>query len=181
MSTGYNKIFWGFIFITFHINLGSIQILPNFIGYMIIYYGIKKLSEDYKVKSLEESSKYCSILIMMAFITLVISFAISPEGINNIYFDIIWMNVFNIVEIMMIYKLLDGSSEVLRVKDNTLYDNYNKISIYIALASIVTVGNTINMIFVSEILGVCIVILALALRGWIIVLARKLHNKLQVV
>ena len=119
---------------------------------------------------------------MMAFITLVISFAISPEGINNIYFNIIWMNVFNIVEIMMIYKLLDGSSEVLRIKDNTLYYNYsNEISIYIALASIVTVGNTVNMVFVSEILGVCIVILALALRGWIIVLARKLHNKLQVV
>ena len=49
MTTGYNKIFWGFIFLIFHINLGSIKLLPDFISYIIIYFGIKELLEEYKL------------------------------------------------------------------------------------------------------------------------------------
>lgn len=90
------------------------------------------------------------------------------------------MNVFNIVEIIMIYKLLVGSSEILKIKNNDLYDNYNnKISIYLIIASIITVGNTINMIFYSAVIGGCIVFLALALRLWIIILVRRMYNLLK--
>ena len=116
----------------------------------------------------------------MAFIRLVINFSIGSEMINNIYFNIIWMNVFNIVEIIMIYKLLVSNNEILNIKNNNLYENYNnKISMYIIIASIITVGNTINMIFYSEVIGGCIVLLALALRLWIIMLVRKMHNLLK--
>ncbi|MBM6819187.1 hypothetical protein H6A19_07535 [Clostridium saudiense] len=80
----------------------------------------------------------------------------------------------------MIYKLLVGSSEILKIKNNDLYDNYNnKISIYLIIASIITVGNTINMIFYSAVIGVCIVFLALALRLWIIILVRRMYNLLK--
>ncbi len=90
------------------------------------------------------------------------------------------MNVFNIVEIIMIYKLLVSNNEILNIKNNNLYENYNnKISMYIIIASIITVGNTINMIFYSEVIGGCIVLLALALRLWIIMLVRKMHNLLK--
>lgn len=180
MSTGYNKIFWGFIFLTFHISLGSIKFLPDFVSYIIIYYGIKELVKEYKLNSLKEASKGCSILIFMSFIKLLITFLISQEGINNIYFNIIWMNIFNIAEIIMIYKLLVGNSEILKIKNNDLYERYNnKISIYIIIASIITVGNTINMVFYSDVIGVCIVLLALGLRCWIIILVRKMYKLFQ--
>ena len=180
MSTGYNKIFWGFIFLTFHINLGSVELLPDFFNYIIIYYGIKELLEEYKLNSLKEASKGCSILIFMSFIKLLITFLISQEGINNIYFNIIWMNVFNIAEMIMIYKLLIGNSEILKIKNSDLYDNYNnKISLYIIIASVIAVGNTINMIFYLNTIGVFIVLLGLALRLWIIILVKKMKNLLQ--
>ncbi|WP_196000478.1 hypothetical protein [Clostridium sp. 1001271B_151109_B4] len=54
--------------------------------------------------------------------------------------------------------------------------DYNKISIYIIIASIITVGNTINMVFYSDVIGVCIVLLALGLRCWIIILVRKMSK-----
>lgn len=180
MTTGYNKIFWGFIFLTFNINLGSIKLLPDFISYIIIYFGIKELLEEYNLGSLKKASNCDSVLIFMAFIRLVINFSIGSEMINNIYFNIIWMNVFNIVEIIMIYKLLVSNNEILNIKNNNLCENYNnKISMYIIIASIITVGNTINMIFYSEVIGGCIVLLALALRLWIIMLVRKMHNLLK--
>lgn len=50
MNNGYKKIFWGFVFATFHINLGAIQIVPTFIGYIIIYLGIEKIAKDYNLK-----------------------------------------------------------------------------------------------------------------------------------
>lgn len=177
MSEGYNKIFWGFIFITFHINLGSIQVLPNFIGYLIIYFALEKISEEYDMKVFKESAKYCSVLIVMSFLSLLMGFASNIELINNTVFNIIWMNIFNIVELIMIYKLLCGSSEILKIKNNSLSDSYsNKTGIYVILASIVTVANTINNIFVSEGLNVCVVILALSLRIWIILLNREIYK-----
>lgn len=39
-ETGYNKIFWGLIFTIVNINLGPIDILPNFIGYLLILSGL---------------------------------------------------------------------------------------------------------------------------------------------
>lgn len=75
MTTGYNKIFWGFIFLTFHINLGSIKLLPDFISYTVIYFGIQELKEEYKLDSLKQASNCDSILIFMAFVRLIITFS----------------------------------------------------------------------------------------------------------
>ena len=66
MNSGYNKIFWGFIFLIFHINLGSIKLLPDFISYMVIYFGIKELLDQYKLESLKQSANCASILIFMS-------------------------------------------------------------------------------------------------------------------
>lgn len=176
MGNGYNKIFWGFIFVTCHINLGSIQILPDFIGYLIIYAGMKSLAEEHKVKSLEQSTKYCSILAFMSFLILAITFAGSESIINNMFFNIIWMNVFGVVEIIMIYKLLEGTNEILKNNENSLYDDFiNKINIYVILAAIGMVSNNINYVFMSNILIIVTTILLLALRIWLIVLNRKMY------
>lgn len=46
MEYGYKKIFWGFIFTFLDINLGTFDILPNFLGYYFIYLGCVKLAEE---------------------------------------------------------------------------------------------------------------------------------------
>lgn len=172
MREGYKKIFWGFIFVTIHINLGCIQILPNFIGYMLIYYGIKRLNADNNINALEDSSKYCLSLVIMSLISFILSFT-NTNIINNIYFNIIWINILNILEIVMIYKLLYGSCE--RVKnDNNIY--IKKISIYVLLSTIAAVFNNIYVIFMSDLLSVIIVIYELALRLWIISLISKMYK-----
>lgn len=177
MSEGHKKIFWGFIFITFHVNLGNVEVLPNFIGYIIICYGIEKAVKEYEFKSLEQSAKCCSILLFMSFLSLVLIFGIGESITNNIFFNLIWTNIFNIVEMIMIYKLLCGNSEILKKEDNILYDKYNnRISIYIVLAAIASVSYNINAIFMSEILVIFIVVLQLALRLWIILLSREMYK-----
>lgn len=44
----YNKLFWGMMFIIFDINLGTINILPNFIGYILIYAGLNSLEKQHE-------------------------------------------------------------------------------------------------------------------------------------
>lgn len=41
-----NKIFWGLIFIFVHINIGAMDILPNFIGYLLISSGMQEVGES---------------------------------------------------------------------------------------------------------------------------------------
>lgn len=42
-----NKIFWGLIFLFFNINLGNINILPTFLGYILIFLGLNELGGKY--------------------------------------------------------------------------------------------------------------------------------------
>lgn len=48
-ESGYNKIFIGMLFIIFDLNLGLINILPDFIGYMFIYAGLSILTPQNRI------------------------------------------------------------------------------------------------------------------------------------
>lgn len=48
-TSDYNKLFWGMIFIIFNINLGSVNILPDFVGYILIYIGLSSLSSQHPI------------------------------------------------------------------------------------------------------------------------------------
>lgn len=61
-SSAYNKLFWGMMFIIFDINLGAINILPNFIGYMFIYAGLNVLSTQHKIY---EKGKIPAIILIV--------------------------------------------------------------------------------------------------------------------
>lgn len=177
MSNGYKKIFWGFIFITFHITLGSFKMLPNFIAYMIIYYGIRKVAEDYEWKLFELSARFCGILSIMSFFSLVIEVSPSWGVGKNVFFNLIWMNIINALEIIMIYMLLCGSSEISKEKNDTLQNSYNKrVYKYLVLESTVLIAKNINMILMSEIFWGCILVFELGIKIWIILLMREMYK-----
>lgn len=178
MNNGYKKIFWGFVFATFHINLGAIQIVPTFIGYIILYLGIEKIAKDYNLNSLDKSSKYCSILALMSFIAVAIPFA-GLEFKSSI-FNIIWITIFNTIELFMVYKLLEGSVEILEKSNNPLWSEYNKkVAVYIILSTVFIALSNINQIFMIDGLIAGITLLALGIRIWIIILIGKL-SKLEI-
>ncbi len=49
MNKELNKIFWGLVIISLDFNLRFVNILPDFLGYIIIYSG---LSNSYKIELL---------------------------------------------------------------------------------------------------------------------------------
>lgn len=46
MAKYYSQIIWGFVLVYININLGVFDIFPNFIGYILIAYGLDGLSES---------------------------------------------------------------------------------------------------------------------------------------
>lgn len=177
MSEGYKKVFWGFIFLTFHVKFLNFQMLPTFIAYMIIYYGVKKVYEDYDLEIFRVCSRLCTVLSVLSFFSLVIEVS-SGWGIgNNVFFNLIWMIIFNVLDMIMIYMLLCGSREILKDKNNILHEIYSKRVIkYVILESVAVIAKNINMVFMSEILWGCALSLELGLKIWIIVLSREMYK-----
>lgn len=48
-ESAYNKLFWGMMFIIFNINLGVINIMPDFIGYALIMSGLNILTKQHSI------------------------------------------------------------------------------------------------------------------------------------
>jgi len=45
LYSGISKVAWGYVFIFFHINLGTLDILPDFVGYILFFSAIGLLQE----------------------------------------------------------------------------------------------------------------------------------------
>ena len=116
MIRGYKKVFWGIFFTAFHFNFGPIKILPNFIAILIISSGIREILIDNENDSLNMSLKLNNISAFISFITFVLPFMGIENLESNIIFNTIWFNLGSILEIIIIVKLLEGTSQILYEK-----------------------------------------------------------------
>lgn len=97
-ESGYNKLFWGIIFIIFNINIGPINIMPNFIGYLFILSGINILIHQ---NEYYERAKVPAVILAITTIRDLINFSdnniLSPklQGIN------LWLSLLGAVETLL--------------------------------------------------------------------------------
>lgn len=71
-----NKIFWGLLFLMFDINIGSVSIIPDFIGYILIYLGMKEMGAE------QTFSKAKPWMIASVIFAVVFWFPLWGEGIS---------------------------------------------------------------------------------------------------
>ena len=185
MILGFKKIFWGTIITIFHLNLGPIEILPNFIGFLIISSGIKEVLCKYDNSNLRKALKINSVQVYISFIIFIAPFILPAidKYFNNNILTTIWFNINTILEIICTVKLLEGASEILSENFNSYWgDIYkNKTITYIYLNSIVLIVCNINFIFISELTAFIIAIYAMIIKIWVVFSFRKLYtNKFDV-
>lgn len=179
MEIGYRRIFWGMFFSTFHFNLGFIEIIPSFIGLLMVCSGIKELLKDYEYESFEKALKYISIQALMSFIDFVLPFIGLAAIFGNLLLSLIWFNIGSILEILGIVKLLEGSSEILSERlicEDEAIEYRNKIDKYVVIYSIVIVLANINFIFMNNMMGALIAVGAIATKIWIMFSFKKLSK-----
>ena len=118
MSEGYRKIFWGIFIATFNIKIGIVKILPAFVGFIIISSGINILIEETNIESFKKAKRYSNYTGLLLFLGGVISLS----GINleaNILIQLSPI-IYLILELLLFYKVFEGSIESLSREENTL-------------------------------------------------------------
>ncbi len=111
---GFKNLFWAFIFL-FDFNLNGFDILPDIIGYILFYRGLKMLSERNenfaKGKILAIPLIFLSILDIFHVTIPINKLGIAPFGRGGFVIGI----VKTIINLMMIYRICMGIAEEARV------------------------------------------------------------------
>lgn len=172
MDKGYQKIFWGLFILSFNITLGIIKILPAFIGWMVILSGINILYEEFKSESFEVAAKYSRYLIALSLVGGALSLFGGPTINNSIIFTF-YPIILMIFELLMAYKVLEGSIEYLRLEnlDEIAIDFEKNLRTYIVFYVIFTLSFCIalsfNIGYLLTITAIFALILRISLMGMI--------------
>lgn len=111
MNTYFNRMFWGMILVFFDINLGSIDILPNIVGFIMIATAISGLSSDTKEeKSFKKGEVYAWIMVCLACIDIILKF--SGYGNQDIGIAPSWIIIYgqlsSVINLIMVYYICKG-------------------------------------------------------------------------
>ena len=149
MYKGYQKIFWGFFIATFSIIIGFIRIPPPFVGWMVVLSGINILNEGYKTDSFELAAKLSKYLIGLSLLGELISiFSVTSQNRFKLL-DFMQIGVL-ILELLVVYKILEGSIEYLKANEIKIYPtqyegNLRTYTIFFVIAAIlICIGITLN-------------------------------------
>lgn len=108
-ESAYNKLFWGMMFIIFNINLGSINIMPNCIGYLLIISGLNILANQH---SIFEKGKTPAVILAIITIKDIINFGTVDLLKGGFPMDNLWYTAIGVVEnllgIYVVYILCRG-------------------------------------------------------------------------
>jgi len=74
LEQGYNKIYWGFLLTIFNINVGTLRIFPDFIGYFVICLGLLKIQKQFENKNFKLAIIFTNILLFYSIIVFIMEF-----------------------------------------------------------------------------------------------------------
>lgn len=105
MGEAYRKIFWGIVILTFHINLGPFQILPNFAGYFLMASAIAMLFDRYGFTLFQKAKYIAAALGVLSLLESLFFFM----GQSVFYpFSFLGPLLFGVLELLYFYHVLGG-------------------------------------------------------------------------
>lgn len=132
-NRAYRFIFWGFLLMIVHLNLGQLQILPNFIAAMIIVRGLSILLEDTQNRYILLSRRLCSLYVVTqvgAFlieITKQSSFFRDMSSSLNEALTILALGVNSTLMITVVFYLFIGSEMLLTERNGQCFPEYSQV------------------------------------------------------
>ncbi|EKO1912249.1 hypothetical protein PZQ55_001290 [Clostridium botulinum] len=177
MGNGYKKILWGIFIATFNINLGIIKILPPFIGFIIILSGISSLYKETQIDSFNKAKIFAIIMNVIATIGEFTRF-FSIELTNSFVFNGVYIVFSNTIELLMFYKLFDGSIEYLNDnnKSELACESIKKLRFYIITSVINIILLNFTLISNIKILNIIVLVMLIILRTYLMMSISSLKN-----
>lgn len=173
MSSGYKKIFSGLFFSTFHINLGPIEMLPAFIGWLLVAQGIGMLYEESTIISFWKAKNYTLIMVVFSLIGFIVKLTGDQYGLSTYVSYII-----PVMELLFIYFLMEGIINYLQAAgEEAAASGYEaKFRVYLifyiidTIVVFITITTLNNGLFtIGAIAGILLVI-------WLMIMIRGLET-----
>lgn len=177
MYSGYNRIFWGYVITTFHINIGALRILPPFIGFMVIVSGINLLYRSTDLEPFKKAGGIGAIVVVLTLIGEVNSLMFMDSIDILVKESMIAIEI--AMEILMVYKCIEGSIIYFRDQGlNEVANNYiGSQRFYIIAAILTTIVLSFNFMFnIAYLIGIT-AIMFIILRIYLMILFRGLRNR----
>ncbi|MDW5300192.1 MAG: hypothetical protein SA378_08660 [Sedimentibacter sp.] len=150
MKQGYKKIFWGFLITIFNINLGPINILPNFLGYLIIGSGLNLIQNEFANINFKTANKASNFLLLYSIFAYIIFSMIFNDGYQ--YKNIIETGVFvfgSSISLIMVFNIFSGTIELYMNKEQRIYadnlENTQKVYTILNFIGLLLIASSINI------------------------------------
>jgi hypothetical protein len=176
MHSGFRIIFWGIFFVTIHINLGPIAILPAFVGYMIVSRGIEHLQEGFDTPYFRKARIASMLLTMLGVISFLLIWA-PQQSIIMSYYPLL----FSVLEFFLVYYILEGSIEKFELVDSKeLASDYrSEQRTYLVFMTIYIIGMCIAITIGEATFAFIMIIIGLFLRLWLLMMMGRLKRTQQ--
>lgn len=111
MMTGFAKVFWGLMLVFLDIRMNQFDILPDLLGYILVYAGLSGLSGLHE--HFRKAKAFCIPLLIVSIFELLsfrLRFEITVDtAVTPVSFVVILMTVaFSLLDLFMIYHLCKG-------------------------------------------------------------------------
>ena len=140
MYNGYKNIFRGIILMTFHVNIGNLRFFPAFVGLYLITLGLEELYKETGQLSFSKVRLLCMAVLLYSVLTS--TFGMISEGVYEGMIPlVIWHTGYQILEMVMFFKLLESSVEYL--KSSGCDPSADEVTGSLRNYTIISVGNII--------------------------------------
>ncbi|NYB72987.1 hypothetical protein HZF24_02395 [Sedimentibacter hydroxybenzoicus DSM 7310] len=180
---GYNKVFWGLIFVVFNINLGPVNILPDFLGYFLISIGLSAIQNEYEHDSFKLAAVIANILGAYTLITSILAFVSggSYEIFNNNVFNIGIALLVSAANLVMEFNILSGTASIFKdmekLEDEEETYKIQRNYTYLCIIALFFMSITFNIFNISNsAIALIIVVYYLIVRIYYITVIRRIKK-----
>jgi len=179
MDRGYRTIFWGVFFATFHINLGPLPILPQFVGWIIVAVGIGKIQQEYSSATFRKAGIFAPIIVVLALFSGVYSLYQGTAAVGSTYMFFSPI-LFGIIEFLMEYAVLEGSVQYFEShKEEMMADEYiGKLRAYSVVFITFIILESIILTFYIEAFILIVALIGIVLRIWFMIMMSSLKKEM---
>ncbi|MBM7571210.1 hypothetical protein [Aquibacillus albus] len=142
MRFAFTRIFWGFIFVLLEIHIVVIDVLPDPIGYFLIYYGLTSLSKEFP--SEKKASNLAMVLLFLSIPTVFVQQTNAGQSVQTFSLLSGWsiyawiVSIANIVLVFFIFQLLveivrKYGDEALIIRTSRIFKAYILIMLVIEI------------------------------------------------
>lgn len=177
MQDGYRKIFWGVFIATFSINLGVVNILPAFVGWMVVASGVRVLVDKGESADYGTAKTISYILVGLTLVGGLMNLFGGLAGTSPVL--LFYPLVVMVIELILFHEIFEGSVNSLDLLGIThARDIYiGKDRTYIILSGISMILVTVALFLNLETLAFFSGISALVTRVYLLNAIRSLGSE----